>query len=115
MSFYVCRYFSPVLISIPVKGENGVNPKTRSRVVELLTRHFNLQYKLHKMRRAKTPSCRCGAEKETLVHILCECPKLEKIRMQTLGFVRMDPDQIKEARLSNIVPLGKGSGLLNKI
>ncbi len=36
------------------------------------------------MRRAKTPSCRrCGAEKETSVHILCECPVLEKVRMQT--------------------------------
>ncbi len=56
---------------------------------------------------------RCGAEKETSVHILCECPVLEKIRMQTLGFVRMDPEQIKEARQSAIVALGKGAGLLN--
>ncbi len=42
--------------------------------VGLLTGHINLQYMLQKMRRAKTPSCnRCGAEKEILVHILCEC------------------------------------------
>ncbi len=69
---------------------------------------------LHKMRRAKTPSCRrCGAEKEMSVHILCECPVLEKVRMQNLGFARMDPEQIKEARLSGIVALGKGAGLLN--
>ncbi len=69
---------------------------------------------LRKMRRAKNPSCkRCGAEKETLEHILCECLVLEKIRMQTLGLARMDPDQIKEARLSSIVALGKGAGLLN--
>ncbi len=45
-------------------------------LVGLLTRHVNLQYMLHKMR-AKTFSCRrCGAEKETSVHILCECPVL---------------------------------------
>ncbi len=66
-------------------------------LVGLLTGHINLQCMLHKMRRAKTPSCRrCGAEKETLVHILCECPVLEKVRMQTFGFTRMDPEQIKE-------------------
>ncbi len=83
-------------------------------LVRLLTGHINPQYMLHKMRRAKTPPCRrCGAEKETLVHILCECPVLEKVRMQTLGFARMDPEQIKEVRLSEIVALGKGAGLLN--
>ncbi len=69
---------------------------------------------LHKMKRAKTPSCRrCGAEKETSVHILYACPVLEKVRMQTLGFVKMDAEQIKEARLSGIVGLGEGAELLN--
>ncbi len=58
-------------------------------LVGLLTGHINPQCMLHKMRRAKAPSCRrCGAEKETSVHILCECPLLEKVRMQTLGFAR---------------------------
>ncbi len=76
----------------------------------LLTRHINLRYMLHKMRRAKTSCRRCGAEKETSVHILCEYPVLEKIRMQTLGFARMNLEQIKEARLSGIVALGKEAG-----
>ncbi len=74
-------------------------------LVELLTGYINLQYMLHKMSRAKTPSCRrCGAEKESPVHILRECSVLEKVRMQTLGFARMDPEQIKEASLSEIDP-----------
>ncbi len=48
--------------------------------VGLLTRHISLQYMLHKMRRAKTPSCRrCSADKETSVYILCKYPVLEKI------------------------------------
>ncbi len=82
-------------------------------LVGLLTEHINLQYMLHKMRRAKTPLCRrCSAEKETSVHILCKCAMLEKVRMQTLGFARMDPEQIKEARLSGIAALGKEAGLL---
>ncbi len=42
-------------------------------------------------------------KKEMLVHILCGCPVLEKLRMQTWGFARMDPEQIKVARLSRIV------------
>ncbi len=38
------------------------------------------------MRRAKTRSRRrCGAEKETSVHILCECPALEKGKDADLG------------------------------
>ncbi len=84
-------------------------------LVELPTGHINLQYLLYKMRRANPPpSCRrCGAEKETSVHILCECPVLEKVRMQTLCFTRMDPEQIKEARLSGIMALGKRVRLLN--
>ncbi len=81
-------------------------------LVELLTEHINLQYILQKMRRARTLSCRC-AEKETSVHILYECPVLKKIRMQILGFARMDPEEIKEAKLSSIMTLGKGTGLLN--
>ncbi len=68
-------------------------------LVGLLTGHINLQYMLYKMRRAKTLSCRrYGAEKETSVHILCECLVLEKVRMRTLDFARMGPEQIKEAR-----------------
>ncbi len=76
--------------------------------------NINIQYMLHKMRRAKTPSCgRCGAEKEMLEHILCGCPALEKLKMQILGFARMDLEQIKETRLSEIVAPGKGTGLPN--
>ncbi len=85
-------------------------------LTELLTGHINLQYMLRKMRRAKTPSCRrCGAEEETLVNILCECPVLEKVRMQTLGFTRMDLEKIKEARLSGIMALSKRAGLLKNL
>ncbi len=43
-------------------------------MVGLLTGYISLQYMLHKMRRAKIPPCRrCGAKKETAVHILCKC------------------------------------------
>ncbi len=61
-------------------------------LVGLITGHISQQFMLYKTRREKTPSCRrCGAEKGTSLHILCEYPELEKIRMQTLSFARMDP------------------------
>ncbi len=97
-----------------VRFISKLNRKHTTMLVGLLTRHINLQYMLHKMRRAKAPSCRrCGAEKETSVPILYECPALEKIKMQTLYFARMDPDEIKETKLSSIVILGDGTGLLH--
>ncbi len=65
-------------------------------LVGLLTGHVNLQYMLHEMRIAKTPLCgKRDAEKEISVHKLCKCPVLEKVRMQTLGFARMNPEQIR--------------------
>ncbi len=48
-----------------------------------LTGHVNMHYMLHKIRKAKNSSCRCGAEKETSEYILCECVVLEKVKMQT--------------------------------
>ncbi len=84
-------------------------------LVGFLTR-INLHYMLRKLRRTKNPSCRrCGTKKEALEHILCECLVLEKIRKQTLGFARTDPDQIKEARLSSIVAFGTEAELLKAL
>ncbi len=84
-------------------------------LVRLLTGHINLYFKQHKMRKAKNFLCRrCDAGKEMSERVLCECLVLEKIRMHTLGFARMDPDQINEARLSGIAVLSKEAGLLNR-
>ncbi len=95
-------------------SSSKVDRKHCRMLLGLLTGHVNRLYMLHKMRRAKNFSYRRrGAEKETSEHILCECLVLEKIRMRTLGFARMDPDQIKDARLSSVVAFGKGNGLLN--
>ncbi len=44
-------------------------------LVRLLTGHINLHYMLHKIKKLKTSSCGGrGAEKETSMYILCECP-----------------------------------------
>ncbi len=46
------------------------------------------------------------------MYVFSYCAVLEKNRMQTLGFARMDSDLIKEAILSSIVVLVKVAGLL---
>ncbi len=53
------------------------------------------------------------AIRPAFIDILCECLVLEKVRMQTqtLGFAKMNPGQIKEARVSGIITLGNGVGL----
>ncbi len=81
-------------------------------LIGFLTGHISLQYMLHKMR-AKTPHAGDAVQKRKHRYTLCECPVLEKVRMQTLGCTRMDPEQIEEARLSGIMALGKRAGLLN--
>ncbi len=71
-----------------------------------------LRYMLHKMGRVKLPSCRkFGTEKETLVHILCECWPIERVKGKTLG--RAELDQIIEMRLSGVVALGRGTRILS--
>ncbi len=83
-------------------------------LVGLLTGRINLQYMLHKMRRAKTLSCRrCGAEKETSVHILCECPVLGIGKDADLGFCQDRSTINKRGEAEYIVALRKGAGLLN--
>ncbi len=65
----------------------------------LLTGHTNLRYMLHKMRKEKSPPYKkCGAEKETLVHILCECPALQRMWRKPLGKAWMELDRIKEVK-----------------
>ncbi len=47
------------------------------------------------------------------MHILCECPALERIRVQTLGSTWMDLNEKKEERLGSVVVLGMEAVQLN--
>jgi hypothetical protein len=56
--------------------------RTQSRVITgLLSGHNTLRRNLHLMGLSDSPLCRrCGAEDETLAHILCECEALASLR-----------------------------------
>ncbi len=68
--------------------------------------HKNLRYMLHKMGRVKLPSYRkCSAEKETLVHILCEYLVLERVRSKTV-------DRARRNEADGRVALAEEAGML---
>ena len=56
------------------------------------------------------PTCRkCGTEKETSVHILCECEALVSFN---LGSFSSDPEDIRKLSIGAIWNFAKGTGLL---
>jgi len=87
---------------------------TQSRVVTgLLTGHNNLRRHLYVMGLSNKPSCRkCGSEKETSVHILCECEVSASLRRAHLGTFFLDPEDIMNLFIGAIWDFGKGTGLL---
>ncbi len=72
---------------------------------------YHLQYMLHKSKDSLMQEMRC--RKGNISTHFMRIPIVGKVRMQTLGFARMDLEQIKEVRLNGIVVLSKGDGLLN--
>ena len=54
----------------------------------------------------------CGVEKETSVHILCECEDLASLRHTYLGSFFLGPEDIRNLIIGAIWNFGKGTGLL---
>jgi hypothetical protein len=52
----------------------------------------------------------CGTEKETSVHILCECEALASRRHAHLGSFFLDLEDIRKLRIGAIWNCGKGTG-----
>ena len=59
------------------------------------------------MRLTNSPLCGCGAEDETSVHIPFECEVLASLRHVYLGFVFLDPENIKGSILGSSGNLAK--------
>jgi hypothetical protein len=87
--------------------------RTQSRAVTgLLTGHNTLRRHLHALGLSDSPFCRrCGAEDETLAHILCECQGLASLRHVYLGSFFLEPKDIKSISLGAIWNFSKGTGL----
>jgi hypothetical protein len=82
-------------------------------VIGLLTGHNTLRRRIHIMGLGNDPMCRkCGTEKETSVHILCECEALASLRHAYLGSFFLDPENIGELGMGAIWNFAKRRGLL---
>jgi hypothetical protein len=82
-------------------------------VIGLLTGHNTLRRHLHIMGLCNDPICRkCGTEKETSVHILCECEALASLMHAYLGFFFLYPEDKRELGMGVIWNFAKGTGLL---
>jgi len=59
-----------------------------------------------------SPLCRrCGADDETLAHILCECEALASLRHVYLGSILLDTEYIKSLSLGATWNFTKATGL----
>ena len=53
---------------------------------------------------------RCGAEDETLAHILCECEAVASLRHLYMGSFFLEPEDIKSISLGAIRNFSKATG-----
>ena len=71
-------------------GQRSYKIKTITRkrlrlITQVITGHCALNYHLHKIKRAETPTCeKCNDEDETMGHFLGKCPALSELRMEHL-------------------------------
>ncbi|XP_071577352.1 uncharacterized protein [Temnothorax nylanderi] len=81
--------------------------------VRLLTGHSALlRAHLFNLGLAEQKECRlCGDEKEDNVHILCQCPALICKRYKTWGRTYLSPQDLKSARVIDLINLIQDSGL----
>ena len=88
--------------------------RTNSRaVIGLLTRNNILRRHVHVMGLGNNSTCRkCGTEEETSVHILGECEALASLWHRYLGFLFLDPEDIRMQGVGAIWNFAKGTELL---
>jgi len=77
--------------------------RTQSRVViGLLAGHNTLRQHLCVMGLSNNPICRkCGTEKKTSVHVLCECEALASLRHSYLSYF-LDPEDSRKRNIGAI-------------
>jgi len=77
-----------------------------------LTGHNTLRRHLHPLGLLDSPLCRkWGVGEETSVHILCECEALASPRHAYLGYLFLEPKDIRSLGLGAIWSYSKGAGL----
>ena len=90
----------------------SLNRTQHRAVTDLITGHNTVRRHLKVTGLSDSPLCRrCGAEDETSAHILCECEALASLRHVYLGFLFLEPEDIKSIIQGAILNISKTTGL----
>jgi len=84
-----CRQTKEIITKLPrnstVRWLLSLKRKDLRLLVGILCGHCGLNRHLHVMKLANSPNCNFCGDSELSLHYLCECPKYDAIRMNTLG------------------------------
>lgn len=73
---------------------NGLSKPECAILMQMVTEKIGLKNFLFNIKREDTPSCDCGAGRQTALHILRDCPNYSDLRMQYLGRKQFDFRQL---------------------
>lgn len=80
-------------------------------VIGILSNHNGLNYHLHNMGLADSPLCPlCGEGDESSIHLFCECPALENLRLVYFGTISLDPGDLASHPFYNLIGFGRRTG-----
>ncbi|XP_036138900.1 uncharacterized protein LOC118644432 [Monomorium pharaonis] len=110
-----CRQAGALLGDCPgedlARSMRSLNRRDARLATQLLTGHGDLNYHLYKLGSSDTPDCRwCGEEEETSLHILGNCPVLVGPRARLLGSGILEPDQVGQLPLEDLLRFWKEAG-----
>jgi ribonuclease HI len=72
-------------------------------LVGILCGHCGLNRHLHLMRLANSPNCNFCGDSELSFHFLCECPRYDVIRMNTLGKAVVSKEEVSKLPWKDIM------------
>ena len=66
---------------------NALSAEEASILAQCRTGHSRLRSNLYRMKLAESPSCECGTTRETIEHVIYECPLLQEDRQVAIDAI----------------------------
>jgi len=109
-----CRQ-SKMVLKVPLKSignyARGLSRISLRNLTQIITGHNHLQKHLQVMGVVDSSVCRnCGRDEETSYHFICRCDKFSLLRNEIFGSFQMDPEDMSEYPLSELLDFINKSG-----